>query len=128
MIYTVIIPEYRDTVEEEFEAKVKEVGFTLFKTYNFTRILQEKGCSIKKKIIVFELCSPPGAQQALLHLPELSVYLPCKISLYEEDGSTKLTTIGLDNIISAVEVDEQFKAYMTIIFENLKRVMHSWDN
>ena len=127
MIYTVIVPEYRDTVKKEFEAKVKEVGFTLFDTYNFTKILQDKGCSVKKEIIVFELCSPPGAKQALTHLPELSVYLPCKISLYEDNGRTMLTTVGLEDIISVVEADEQFKAYMKIIFENLKRVMHSWD-
>ena len=127
MTYTVIIPESSDTVKKEFEAKVKEVGFTLFDTYNFTRILQDKGCSIEKEIIVFELCSPPGALQALIHLPELSVYLPCKISLYEDNGLTILTTIGLEDIISVVDADEQFKAYMEIIFENIKRVMHSWD-
>ena len=127
MIYTVIVPESRDTVKKEFESKVREVGFTLFNTYNFPRILQDKGCAVKKEIIIFELCSPPGAQQELFHLPELSAYLPCRISLYEEDGLTKLTTIGLEDIVSVVEADEQFKAYMTILFENLKHVMHSWD-
>jgi len=127
MLYTVNVPESSDTVKKEFEAKVKEVGFTLFDTYNFTRVLQDKGCSITKEIIVFELCSPPGAKQALTHLPELSVYLPCKISLYEDNGLTILTTIGLEDIMCAVEADEQFKAYMNIIFENIKRVMHSWD-
>ncbi len=127
LIYTVKVQESCDTVKKEFEAKVKEVGFSLFDTYNFTKILQGKGCSVKKEIIVFELCSPPGAKQALSHLPELSVYLPSKISLYEDNGITTLTTIGLDDIINVVEADEQFKAYMKIIFENIKRVMHSWD-
>lgn len=127
MIYTVNVPESYETVKKEFDAKVKEVGFTLFDTYNFTRILQDKGCTIEKEIIVFELCSPPGAQQALIHLPELSALLPCKISLYENNATTTLTTMGLNDIVNAVETDEQFKAYVEIIFENLKRIMHSWD-
>ena len=128
MIYSVKVPERIETVKNEIEAKIEEIGFTLFDTYNFTSVLLDKGCSIEKQITVYELCSPPGAKQALVHLPELSVYLPCKLSLYEdEEGITTFTTIGLEDIISSVEADEEFKSYMNIIFLNLQRVMHGWD-
>ena len=127
MIYTVKVPESSDNVKKEFEAKAKEVGFGLFNTYEFKKILQDKGFPIKKNITIYELCNPPGAQQAFEKLPELSVYLPCKISLYENNGMTILSTIGLEDIMNVVEVDEQFKAYLSIIFENIKQVMHSWD-
>ena len=59
MIYTVIVPKSSDIVKKEFESKVKEVGFNLFDTYNFTRMLQDNGCTVEKEIIVFELCNPP---------------------------------------------------------------------
>ena len=127
MVYSVKVLESSDIIKKELQSKAKKIGFNLFNTYEFNKILQDRGFPIKKNITIFEFCNPAGAQQILEKLPELSVYLPCKISLYEENGVTVLSTIGLDDIISVLEVDEQFKAYLSIIFENIKQVMHSWD-
>ena len=128
MVYTITTTATLETVKEELEAKAKAVGFGLLKSYEFKRILEEKGFPIEKDIIVFELCNPPGAQQALSQLAEISVYLPCRISIYEENGVTTLATIGLEDIINAFDVDERFKTYMILLFENLKQVMHSWND
>ena len=128
MVYTIKTPQCIDTVKKELEAKAKEVGFGLLNTYEFKQILEEKGYPIEKDITVYELCNPPGAQQALSQLPEISVYLPCRISVYEDKGKTTLSSIGLEDIIGGFDIDERFKTYMTILFENLKRVMHSWDD
>ncbi|GIT99091.1 hypothetical protein TSL1_19120 [Sulfurovum sp. TSL1] len=67
------------------------------------------------------------SSKSLTKLPEISVYLPCRISVYENNGMTALSTIGVEEIINAVETKEEFKTYMIIHFENLKRVMRSWD-
>jgi len=127
MIYTVTTSTDIETVKQELEAKAKDVGFGLLNTYAFKRILSDKGFPIKKDITVFELCNPEGAQQALTYLSEISVYLPCRISVYQENGATALSTIGLEEIVTTFEVDDRFASYMTILFENLKQVMHSWD-
>ena len=128
MVYTIRTPQCIDTVKKELESKAKEVGFGVLKTYEFKQILEEKGYPIEKDITVYELCNPPGAQQALSQLPEISVYLPCRVSVYEDKGKTTLSSIGLEDIIGGFDIDERFKTYMTILFENLKRVMHSWDD
>jgi len=128
MTYTVTTTTDIETVKEELESKAKEVGFGLLNSYEFKRILEEKGFPIEKDITVFELCNPAGAQQALTYLSEISVYLPCRISLYQENGITTLSTIGLEEIVKTFKVDERFASYMTILFENLKQVMHGWDN
>jgi len=128
MIYKVETCKDINLVKDEIEEKAKEAGFGLLKTYEFKKILHDKGYPIEKDITVFEFCNPPGAQQALMHIAEISVYLPCRISVYEEDGVSKLATIGLEKIINALDVDNEFKSYMIILFENLKQVMHSWDN
>ena len=56
-------------------------------------MLQEKGFPIQQKITVFELCNPAGAQTVLQSHPEISVYLPCRVSIYEKDEQTVLSTI-----------------------------------
>ncbi len=128
MIYTVTNTTDINIVKKELESKAKEVGFGLLNIYEFKRILEDKGFPIKKDITVFELCNPAGAQQALEYLAEISVYLPCRISVYEENGITTLSTIGIDAIVNTFDVDKRFASYMTILFENLKQIMHSWEN
>lgn len=127
MIYTISTRVGVDTIEKELEEKAKEVSFNLFNTYKINRVMEEKGCAIVKEITIFEFCHPHGVELALSELPSISVYLPTKISFYEVDGFAELSTIGVAAFMDDHEVDERFKAYMTILFENVKRVMHSWD-
>jgi len=128
MVYTVTTSTDIETVKQELEAKAKEVGFGLLNTYAFKRILEDKGYPIEKDITVYELCNPAGAQQALTYLSEISVYLPCRISVYEDKGMTTLSTIGIQDIVNNFDTDARFQSYMTILFENLKQVMYSWNN
>ena len=127
MIYTVSTKMYIETIEKELEEKAKEVGFTLFNSYKINRIMEDKGCAIVKEITIFEFCHPHGVELALSELPSISVYLPTKISFYEVNGFAELSTIGVAAFMDDHEADERFKAYMIMLFENVKKVMHSWD-
>jgi uncharacterized protein (DUF302 family) len=127
MIYTVRTSTDINTVKAELAAKAKEVNFNLLSTYDFKHFFRNKGYPIKKDITVFELCNPAGAQQVLEYLSEISIYLPCRTSVYENNGITYLSTIGMQDIVQTFEVDEDLQSHMTILFENLKQIMHSWD-
>ena len=126
MLYTTHTNTDIEIIKAELESKAKEMGFGLLNTYEFKNILEEKGFPIDQEICVFEVCNPAGAQKALSYIPEISIYLPCRLSVYEENGGTTLSTIGLDEMVSVVEVDEAFKAFMNTLFTKLKKVMHSW--
>jgi len=128
MIYKVETSKPITQVKEEIAEKAKAIGFGVLQTYEFRKILEEKGFPIERNITVFELCNPSGAQQALTQLPEIAAYLPCRIAVYEENYATKLSTIGLEEMLAAVEVNDEFKSFMTMLFTNLKQVMHSWDD
>ena len=128
MIYTTQTTQHIDIVKKELEEKAKAAGFGVLNIYEFKKILEDKGFPIEKDITVFELCNPSGAQQALSEIASVSVYLPCRLSVYEENGVTTLATIGFEDILNAIEVDERFKSFMGLLFENLKQVMRSWDN
>jgi uncharacterized protein (DUF302 family) len=128
MVYSVTTTIDMKTIKDEIASKAKDVGFGILNSYEFKKILHDKGFPIEKEIIVFELCNPEGAQQALNYMSDISVYLPCRISLYENNGMVTLSSIGLEEIVNMADIDERFKSYMTILFENLKQVMHSWDD
>lgn len=127
MIYTTQTTQNIEIIKKELEEKAKAAGFGVLNVYEFKKILNEKSFPIEKDITVFELCNPSGAQQALSELSSVSVYLPCRLSVYEEDGVTTLSTIGFEDILNAIEVDEHFQSFMEMLFEDIKCVMHSWD-
>jgi len=128
MIYKIEINTRKEIIENEIEEKAKAVGFGVLNSYNFTKILETKGFPIEKEITVFELCNPQGAHDALTNIAEISVYLPCRLSVYEENGKTILATIGFEDILNAVEVDEEFKGFMGGLFVNLQKLMLSFKN
>ncbi len=126
MIYKTTTQYPLETVKSQMQEHAKAVGFGVLGTYAFKQILESKGHPIEKDITVFELCNPVAAQSALDTLPEISVYLPCRLSLYEENGKTTLATIGIEDMLGAVEVEEDFKVHMSEIFHKVRALMNGW--
>lgn len=126
MIYKTQTKWPLSTVKTQLEEKAKQLGFGLLNAYEFKKLLLEKGFEIEKDITVFELCNPAGAQAALNSIFDISVYLPCRISIYEENGMTTLATIGIEDMLQAVEVDEDFRKHMNEIFQNIRALMNAW--
>ena len=126
MIYKTTTQYPLATVKSQLEEHAKTVGFGVLGTYEFKNILKQKGYEIERDITVYELCNPVAAQSALDTLPEISVYLPCRLSVYEEDGKTVLATIGIEDMLGAVEVDDDFKKHMSEIFDKVRALMNAW--
>jgi len=126
MIYKIISQKPIKEIKEELAKHAKERGFGILGSYEFKKILQAKGFPIEKDITLYELCNPSAAQEALSSLPEISVFLPCRLSLYEENGETVMATIDIREILKSVDVDEDFKLQMSSVFEYLEQLMKSW--
>ena len=123
MIYKTKTNTPLQTVKDSLEASAKEFGFGVLGSYEFKKILETKGFPIEKDITVFELCNPKGAQKVLSTIAEVSVYLPCRLSVYEEDGQTCISTIDVGHMIDSFDVNDTFKEHMHTIFANLQKIM-----
>ena len=126
MIYKTQTQWPLDTVKTQLTEKAKQLGFGVLGSYEFKKILTEKGFDIEQDITVYELCNPAGAQEALNNVPDISVYLPCRLSVYEEKGVTTLSTIGIEDMLQNIEVDDVFKKHMNAIFQNIRALMNAW--
>ncbi len=126
MLYTISTKTSIETIKENMERRAKEHGFGVLKEYHFKEILKSKGFPIEKDITVFEVCNPSAAKTILDAYPEVSVFLPCRISLYKQNGKTTLSTIGIDNMIDNFELDSEIKIYMNSIFEKVKDIINTW--
>ncbi len=115
-----------ETIKKQFEGKAKTLGFGVLGSYNFKKILKEKGFELETEITVYEICNPPAANMALGAIADISVYLPCRISIYEQNGATVLATIGIEDILSVVDVDDEFRKHMSEIFNNIRALMNAF--
>ncbi len=126
MIYKTETTYPLETVKAQLAEKAKQLGFGILGSYEFKKLLKDRGFEITRDVTVYELCNPAAAHKALSTLPEISVYLPCKLSLYTQNGVTVLATIGIEDMLNAVDVDEEFKAHLQEIFNNIRALMNSW--
>ena len=123
MIYSIKTKKKSEEIKRSVEESAKAFGFGLLHSYAFKEILQEKGYPIEKEITVFELCNPAGAQQVLTQMAGVSVYLPCRLSVYEAEGETVLATIDMEILLQNAEIDSKLRQEMKILFRTLKDLM-----
>ena len=55
--------------------------------------------------------------------PEFSIFMPCKLAIYEEAGKTIISTMNMEFMLNAVESNRELYNEATSIFEILKALM-----
>jgi uncharacterized protein (DUF302 family) len=65
--------------------------------------MAKKGVAFGRECRIFEVCNPHQAKRVLEANLEVSTALPCRISVYEEGGVTKLATIKPTALIALYE-------------------------
>jgi uncharacterized protein (DUF302 family) len=82
-----------DRVVKDLEAAVARHKFGVLGTHDLKAKMAEKGVEFAPACRIFEVCNPHQAKRVLEANLEISTALPCRISVYEEGGVTKLATI-----------------------------------
>lgn len=80
-------------VEKSFPEAAKRRQFGVLGVHNLRQKMKEKGVSFEKECLVFEVCNPQQAKKVLDGNMGISTVLPCRVSVYEENGKTKIATI-----------------------------------
>jgi uncharacterized protein (DUF302 family) len=61
--------------------------------HNLQETMTKKGIEFTRECQIFEVCQPQQAKKVLEQNMSISTALPCRISLYREDGKTILATL-----------------------------------
>jgi uncharacterized protein (DUF302 family) len=67
--------------------------FGVLGVHDLKQTMAKKGVAFERECRIFEVCNPHQAKKVLEANLEISTALPCRISVYEEGGRTKLATI-----------------------------------
>ena len=82
-----------DQVVKDLGEAVTRHKFGVLGIHDLKETLAKKGVEFARECRIFEVCNPHQAKKVLEANLEISTALPCRISVYEEGGVTKLATI-----------------------------------
>lgn len=125
--YTVLTNKTIDETITSIEQNLKENKFGVLWQLNLTETLQKKGVdSYRKPYRILEVCNPVEAARVLEHNPLVGYFLPCKITVYEDEGKTKIglpkptAMIRLFNDTKLVSIAESIEKILIDVLEKSK--------
>ena len=103
--YTVETSKSKDEAVRDLEANLKDEKFGVLWNFDLTAKLQEKGTDFSIPYTILEVCNPQEANRVLSEDLMVGYFLPCKIVVYEEGGTTKIGMPKPSALIQMVEND-----------------------
>lgn len=89
----------------DLESAVKNHGFGVLHVHDLGATLRSKGIAFSEECKVFEVCNPVQAAKVLSTDMRLNMALPCRISVFTEQGKTKIGLIKPLQMLSALSQD-----------------------
>lgn len=75
------------------QTAVEANHFGVLHVHNLKETMHKKGVNFVHPCLIFEVCQPQQAKTVLDANMSISTALPCRISIYEQDGETVLATL-----------------------------------
>lgn len=80
--------------------------FGVMQVHNLKESLTKKGVEFTRECLVFEVCQPQQAKKVLEQNMSISTALPCRISIYQEDGKTVLATLKPTTLLAMFDTPQ----------------------
>lgn len=104
---------YKVQTNKSFEMAIEDLkkslgnhNFGVLWELNFKDKLKEKGVDFDKNFKVLEVCNPVQAKEVLEKNIEVGYFLPCKMVVYEDDGSVFIGMPKPTSLIGMIENDD----------------------
>jgi uncharacterized protein (DUF302 family) len=125
MLYRKQTQKSVDQVFADIEAAAKEHGFGLLHHYDFKQTLESKGFALANECRVMEVCNPRQASEVLAVDMALNMALPCRISIYQDEGKTIVGMIPPTDILKLVSDDPRIEPAARQVEEAMEKIIDS---
>lgn len=120
--YTIETDKPFSTVTENIEAKVPDYKFRVLAVHDVQETLAEKGFE-REPLKIIEVCNAGFAHKALQKDPNVSLFMPCRYSVYVE-GSKTIVKLGRPSMIAQIMPQAGLDELASEVEETLKKIMH----
>jgi len=104
------------------QAAVQANHFGVMQVHNLKETMTKKGVEFTRECLVFEVCQPQQAKKVLDLDMSISTALPCRISVYEEDGKTILATLKPTTLLAIFNAP-QLKVVAQEVEDTIVKIM-----
>jgi uncharacterized protein (DUF302 family) len=90
------IVETQKSVEQavaDLQAATVRHKFGVLHIHNLQETMKKKGVDFPNACQILEICNPQNAKDVLMEDMELNMALPCRVSVYSDNGKTKIGMI-----------------------------------
>lgn len=113
------------SISEKVPAACEKHKFALLQSYIYHEIVASKGFPIKRKVFIYEICQAKTAAGMLTDFPHFSIFMPCKLAIYEENGETIIATMNMEIVLDAVASNNELYSDAITLFGTLKSLMNT---
>ena len=107
----------------DLQDAVKRNGFGVLHIYDLKQTLNDKGAPIENECRILDVCNPQKAQEVLTMDMNLNMALPCRISVYEQDGQTKIGLISPTSMLSLLSDSPDLADVAKEVEETIKQMI-----
>lgn len=123
MIYTKQTEKGVEQATKDLEAAVVAHGFGLLHSYDFQKILAGKGFALPGECRVFEVCNPRQASEVLAVDMALNMVLPCRVSIFQDQGRTIVGMVPPSDLLPLVSIDPVIATSAREVEATMRRII-----
>lgn len=105
------------------ESAVKQQGFGVLHIHDIGATLRSKGVDFTEQCKVFEVCQPAQAAKVMAIDLKLNMALPCRISVYTENGQVKIGYIKPAELLNMLADDERLSQIADEVEASMMRMV-----
>lgn len=123
MKYVVESEKTPERAVEDLKQAVADRGFGVLHTYDLEATLASKGFELGHACHILEVCNPKQAIDVLRQDMGMNIALPCRISVYEDGGTTKIAMARPTVLLAALSDSVELKRIAEEVEGKLKAMI-----
>jgi uncharacterized protein (DUF302 family) len=109
MLYLVTSTKSVDQAAADLEEAVRQNGFGVLHQYDLKKTLAGKGVALPHECRILDVCNPQQAARVLTADMGMNVALPCRISVYEDGGQTRIGMVKPTAMLASLSDSQELK-------------------
>jgi uncharacterized protein (DUF302 family) len=107
----------------DLETAVQKHRFGVLHVYDLKETLTRKGHPLRAECRIFEVCNPEHASRVLARDMRVNMALPCRVSVYEDAGVTRIGTILPTEMLRMLSPDRELAETARTVEATLKAII-----
>lgn len=123
MYYIVPTAKNVDDACRDLETAAQKHAFGVLHVYDLNETLAKKGFALEPQCRIYEVCNPLQATRVLQRDIRVNMALPCRISVFEDNGTTKIGTVLPAELLRALSHDRELAQVAESVEATVKTII-----